>query len=324
MVPAATGETVMKHVHGWSALMCLALAGCAMSVEPPAGQDTPKQGTATATATPGVVLPDTEALRVHDPVGRDYPIWVALPADYAAHPEKRYPVLYVTDALYSFPLVRSVRNLVGQQGINIENFILVGLPPQEGLTSKQSRSRDYTPSNPVRKADGYYSDDVTYGGAEHYRDFLAAEVLPMIDARYRTDPARRAFAGHSYGALFGAYVLTTQPDLFSTYILSSPSLWFDELLLPRMQDNAVIPAQPTRVLLSVGSYETVKPGPRYSTGNDMLQQAADFTAQLQRSGRKLQVDNVVIDGEDHLTVYPRVITRALLEVTPGEGPYTGG
>lgn len=315
----------MKHGRGWSAVMCLALAGCAMSVPPPAGQDTAKQGTATeAAATPGVVLPDTEALRVHDPVGRDYPIWVALPADYAAHPEKRYPVLYVTDALYSFPLVRSVRNLVGQQGVNIENFILVGLPPQEGLTSKQSRSRDYTPSNPVRKADGYYSDDVTYGGAEHYRDFLAAEVLPMIDARYRTDPARRAFAGHSYGALFGAYVLTTQPDLFSTYILSSPSLWFDELLLPRMQDNAVVPAQPTRVLLSVGSYETVKPGPRYSTGNDMLRQAGDFTAQLQRGGRKLQVDNVVIDGEDHLTVYPRVITRALLEVMPGEGPYTGG
>jgi len=294
-----------------------------MSVPPPAGQDTAKQNPAAA-ATPGVALPDTEALRVHDPVGRDYPIWIALPADYAAHPEKRYPVLYVTDALYSFPLVRSVRNLVGQQGVNIENFILVGLPPQEGLTSKQSRSRDYTPSNPVRKADGYYSDDVTYGGAAHYRDFLAAEVLPMIDARYRTDPARRVFAGHSYGALFGAYVLTTQPDLFSTYILSSPSLWFDELLLPRMQDNAVVPAQSTRVLLSVGSYETVKLGPRYSTGNDMLRQAADFTAQLQRSGRKLQVDNVVIDGEDHLTVYPRVITRALLEVMPGEGPYTGG
>lgn len=145
----------MKHGRGWSAVMCLALAGCAMSVTPPAAQDTPKQDPTAATATPGVVLPDTEALRVHDPVGRDYPIWVALPADYAAHREKRYPVLYVADALYSFPLVRSVRNLVGQQGINIENFILVGLPPQEGLTSKQSRSRDYTPSNPVRKPEGY-------------------------------------------------------------------------------------------------------------------------------------------------------------------------
>lgn len=56
----------------------------------------------------------------------------------------------------------------------------------------------------------------------------------------------------------------------------------------------------------------------------MLRQTADFTAQLERSGRKLKVDNVVIDGEDHLTVYPRVITRALLDVMPGEGPYTSG
>jgi len=122
----------------------------------------------------------------------------------------------------------------------------------------------------------------------------------------------------------GAYVLTTQPDMFGTYILSSPSLWFDQGLLPRMQDAAVMPSKPIRVLLSVGGYETVKPGPRYSTGNDMLRQAADFAGQLRRSGRKLQVENIVIDGEDHLTVYPRVITRALLQVLPGEGPYTGG
>ncbi|WP_313445310.1 alpha/beta hydrolase [Stenotrophomonas indicatrix] len=311
----------MQRVRGWSVLACLALAGCAMSVAPPAAQEEARES---ATAVPGVVLPDTESLRVHDPIGRDYALWVALPAGYAAHPQKRYPVVYVTDALYSFPLVRSVRNLVGQQGVNIEDFILVGLPPQEGLTSKQSRSRDYTPSDPVRTPAGYYSDDVTYGGAAHYRDFLADHALPMIDARYRTDPARRVFAGHSYGALLGAYVLTTQPDMFGTYILSSPSLWFDQGLLPRMQDAAVMPSQPIRVLLSVGGYETVKPGPRYSTGNDMLRQAADFAGQLQRSGRKLQVENIVIDGEDHLTVYPRVITRALLEVLPGEGPYTGG
>lgn len=311
----------MQRVRGWSVAVCLAVSGCAMSVVPPAAQGEAKES---ATAVPGVVLPDTESLRVHDPIGRDYALWVALPAGYAAHPQKRYPVLYVTDALYSFPLVRSVRNLVGQQGVNIEDFILVGLPPQEGLTSKQSRSRDYTPSDPVRTPAGYYSDDVTYGGAAHYRDFLADHALPMIDARYRTDPARRVFAGHSYGALFGAYVLTTQPDMFGTYILSSPSLWFDQGLLPRMQDAAVMPSQPIRVLLSVGGYETVKPGPRYSTGNDMLRQTVDFAGQLQGSGRKLQVENIVIDGEDHLTVYPRVITRALLQVLPGEGPYTGG
>jgi len=293
-----------------------------MSVAPPATPDEAKESAATAAQ--GVVLPDTEALRVHDPVGRDYPIWVALPADYAAHPEKHYPVLYVTDALYSFPLVRSVRNLVGQKGVNIEDFILVGLPPQEGLTSRQSRSRDYTPSDPARTDPRDYSDDVSYGGAAHYRDFLAERVLPLIDARYRTDPARRAYAGHSYGGLFGAYVLTTRPDMFRSYILSSPSLWFDNHRVPRMLAEAKAPAQPTTVVLSIGSFETVKPEPRYFTRNDMLRHNAEFAEQLRSSGRSLKVENMVIDGEDHFTVYPDMITRALLKVFPGTGPYSSG
>lgn len=233
-------------------------------------------------------------------------------------------MLYVTDALYSFPLVRSVRNMVGQKGVNLEDFILVGLPPQEGLTSKQSRSRDYTPSDPARTDPRDYSDDVSYGGAAHYRDFLAERVLPMIDARYRTDPARRAYAGHSYGGLFGAYVLTTRPDMFRTYILSSPSLWFDNHLVPRLQAEARAPTQPTTVVLSVGSFETVKPEPRYFTRNDMLRHNAEFAEQLRNSGRSLKVENMVIDDEDHFTVYPDMITRALLKVFPGTGPYSSG
>ncbi len=120
----------MQRVRGWSVAACLAVSGCAMSVAPPAAQSEAKETPAAALS--GVVLPDTEALRVHDPIGRDYPVWVALPADYAAHPEKHYPVLYVTDALYSFPLVRSVRNLVGQKGVNLEDFIWLGCRRRKG------------------------------------------------------------------------------------------------------------------------------------------------------------------------------------------------
>lgn len=275
---------------------------------------------------PGVVLPDTEALLAHDPVGRDYPIWVALPADYAAHPKQRYPVLYVTDALYSFPLVRSLRNLVGQHGVNLEDFILVGLPPQQGLTSKQSRSRDYTPSTPVRRTPDDF-DAEEYGGAAHYRDFLATAVLPMIDARYHTDPARRAFAGHSYGGLFGAYVLVTRPELFHTYILSSPSLWYDNHVIDRFErdyagDHHALHAQ---VLLSVGSYETFGPGPRYFHQNNMLLHNRNFAERLRsRHYEGLKVETSVIDGEDHFTVYPTVLTRALIEIFPGTGPYVSG
>lgn len=112
--------------------------------------------------------------------------------------------------------------------------------------------------------------------------------------------------------------------MFRTYILSSPSLWFDDHRVPRMQAEAKAPAQPTTVVLSVGSFETVKPEPRYFTRNDMLRHNAEFAEQLRSSGRSLKVENMVIDDEDHFTVYPDMITRALLKVFPGSGPYSSG
>jgi len=313
----------MKAMYtGLGAMMVLATAsGCATQ------GDAVQRAPAATQPVSGVVLPDTESWRVHDPAGRDYPIWVALPASYAAHPERRYPVLYVTDALYSFPLVRSIRNLVGQGGANLEDFILVGLPPQEGLTSKQSRSRDYTPTQPVRHSGDDYSDDVVYGGAAHYRDFLAAHVLPAVDARYRTDPARRSFAGHSYGGLFGSFVLVTRPEMFQTYILSSPSLWFDNHVVDPLEQAYAQRhrALPARVLLAIGSFETIKPESRYLTRNDMLKDNQAFADRLRQRGYEgLQVETSIIDGEDHLTVYPTTLTRALLQVFPGSEPYDGG
>lgn len=78
------------------------------------------------------------------------------------------------------------------------------------------------------------------------------------------------------------------------------------------------------MVLSVGSFETVKPEPRYFTRNDMLRHNAEFAEQLRSSGRSLKVENMVIDDEDHFTVYPDMITRALLKVFPGTGPYSSG
>ena len=83
-----------------------------------------------------VMLPDIEShVLTAKNTGRRYPIWVALPSSYAEDSKHRYPVVFVTDGLYSFPLVRSIRNLLGQKGRNIEDFILVGLPPEQDLSS---------------------------------------------------------------------------------------------------------------------------------------------------------------------------------------------
>lgn len=268
---------------------------------------------------PGVVLPDTEAWTVRDPLGREYPIWVALPAGYERDTHLRYPVLYVTDALYSFPLARSVRNMVGQGGAHLSPFIVVGLPPQQGLSSQQSRSRDYTPTQPVRHAGDDYTDGITYGGAAHYRDFLADHVLPQVEARYRTDPAQRAFAGHSYGGLFGAYALLTRPAMFQRYILSSPSLWFDQHVINRIEvDYADAHADlNARVLLSIGAHETPASDAPFAARNDMVAHTRSFAERLRGRGYPgLWLETRVVADEDHLTVYPAMLTRALLALFP--------
>jgi hypothetical protein len=38
----------------------------------------------------------------------------------------------------------------------------------------------------------------------------------------------------------------------------------------------------------------------------------------------LQVQAKVLDDEDHLTVFPSMVTKAMLAILPGAGPYTGG
>ena len=84
----------------------------------------------------------------------------------------------------------------------------------------------------------------------------------------------------------------TRPELFRTYILSSPSLWDDDHVIERlerdyMSDHRTMHAQ---VLLSVGSYKTVRPGPRYFKHNDMLRDKRNFAQHLRsRRYQGLQV-----------------------------------
>src|SRR5581483_3745895 len=55
------------------------------------------------------VLIGTEVWDVPDPVSqRGYQVFVSLPASYQKEPNRRYPVLFVTDANYAFPVIREI------------------------------------------------------------------------------------------------------------------------------------------------------------------------------------------------------------------------
>ncbi len=245
--------------------------------------------------------------------GRHYEIWIDLPAGYNdvdASSQKAYPALFVTDANYAFPLIRSIRNRLGAGGQNIADFVLVGLSYAREDSPTDSRSLDYTPTNVLAKKPGNSQSygAKAYGGAALYADYLRQQVIPFVLQHYRVDPKQKIFVGHSYGGLLGAQLLLTQPDTFNSYILSSPSLWFDQgyMLKQAQQPSTSRTRLSATVQLYAGEYEQIKAGARYASNINMVADTQQFEVMLrQRHADGLRIHSQVIADEDHLSVFPR-------------------
>ncbi|MNV33485.1 Ferri-bacillibactin esterase BesA [compost metagenome] len=296
-----------------SVVAMVALSACSGAQEPAAKKSEPAAAAKPAAATaqrgqgnPYEVL-GSEVWDVPDPVsGRDYQVFVALPASYADNPDKRYPVLYVSDADYAFPLVWQMARRLNIEGRKIDDFILVGLSYAKGEGGMQSRRRDYTPT-----VNGPSSSpaDAVHGGAADYITYLETQALPFVAQRYRSDESRRIFLGHSYGALLGTQLLLERPQLFSAYILGSPSYWFDKQVMERRLAAAGKAAEvPVRAYMYVGEYESVQHG----GDADMVIDAQRMSGLLRaRGGEALQLKLDVLNDEDHLSVAPRGFMHGL-------------
>lgn len=274
---------------------------------------------ARASAAPDTyALDGTEVRDIHArALNRDYQLFVALPDSYGSS-SKRYPVLFVTDAGYAFPVARAIAQRLTKHA-GLEEAIVVGLSYANGDTPVYSRRRDYTPTVPA--AGGYTSDMAgrtpAFGEADAYARFIAAEVFPLIATTYRADMARKVFVGHSYGSLLGLQVLLTRPATFEHYILGSPSLWFDRGVMFAREQAYARGHRDMRasVYFGIGGRETLASGKRRSRSEeeaDMVADLREFDAALrarQYPGLRTQLE--VFEGEDHASVFPFLFTHGL-------------
>ena len=263
-------------------------------------------------------IADSEAWDVPDPVSRrGYQVFVALPPSYAKEPQRKYPVLYVTDADYAFPIIRQINRRLNLDGPRVEEFILVGLSYAKGEDGAVSRRRDYTPTP---NGPSTAPSSAIHGQGQAYQTYLRDQVKPFIAARYRVDPSRALFLGHSYGSLLGAQILFTEPGLFSGYILGSPSLWYDKRRVLGMEASYAARNRdlPAKVFLYVGEYEALRKGDRrYSQSVDMVADNKVLEKALKdRKYPNLNLKSVVLNDEDHLSVAPRGFTQGLKYLLP--------
>lgn len=207
-------------------------------------------------------IPSTESFIVRSSADqREFEIMIGLPRHYAKS-EAKHPVLYVLDANGMFPIaVETVRFLMFEP--LKEEPIIVGIGYPVGLywNTLADRFRDFTPT-----ADPQFMVDISRrfdfssqgtGGAGAFLRFLADELMPAVESRYRIDSRRRALHGYSLGGLFATYVLFNQPELFQSYLIGAPSLWWDRDVGWRLErsfaDNHR--KQNAQVYLTVGSLD---------------------------------------------------------------------
>ncbi|MGE0640043.1 MAG: alpha/beta hydrolase [Thermoanaerobaculia bacterium] len=258
-----------------------------------------------APAAAPLTLPRTEVRTLRSAAnGVDYRLYVSLPPSYTGG-TKRYPVVVLLDADYSFALARNIAQHLSDRG-DLTELILVGVAYDGPDRYRLHRTRDYTPTF---VADGGYGPEYqkVSGGAPRFRDFLAGELLPLVDRSYRTLPGARALVGHSYGGLFGSFVLFTRPELFDRYLLVSPSLWYDRYLVLRLERefrsrNAGLPV---RLYLAVGDRE-------HNASRSMVRDLDGFAAQItaHRYGG-LVLRHQTLDDETHNSVFPRALSNGL-------------
>ena len=257
----------------------------------------------------GYEIENTRVVAIHSAVlNRDYELYLKLPKSYATQPKRIYPVLFVHDARYAFPLVSSLTRQLGNAE-RIEEVLIVGISYSKGDDPDLSRTRDYTPTNSPNERIGHsVAARRASGEAPAYLRFMRNEIFPLIAARFRGDMSRKTYAGHSFGGLFGAYVAISAPDTFENYILSDPSLWYDNEVIFRLaqEHHTAKGVSPNILLVSANPVEAL------NTPSGMVVNAKRFEALLKAQFDTNRVHWQIFDGEIHETVFPIAMSRGLL------------
>lgn len=258
---------------------------------------------------PPYVVPFTQVRKLRSAInGVAYRLYVRLPRSYG-HGTRRYPVMLMLDADFAFSIAVNISDKLAARNQAREAILVAvaypGYPDESAY--RLNRTRDYTPY--FVASGGYGAEYQRYsGGAPKFASVIADEILPLVDRQYRTLATDRMFVGHSYGGLFGAYLLASRPAMFANYLLVSPSLWYDDRRA--LQDARAAGAPPmkvsTRIYLAVGRLEGSNGG--RSMADDLRTFAGILAA---RRDPKLSVEFRAFEDETHDSVFPAAFSTGL-------------
>jgi len=211
---------------------------------------------------------------------------IQLPRDYDVNIEKSYPIVVVLDANYLFEPVAGNVDYFGYWE-DMPEAIVVGI--MQGDSRYDDCSYDDTNFMPEEKGASFF-------------EFVGLELIPYIDANYRTAKFTIA-VGHDFTANFINYYLFKDPPLFNGYICLSPDLapMMDERLPQR------IPNIETKLFYYL------------ATGSDDIKDLMEISIDLDKSLSPLKSDNFAyyfdnFEGATHYSLVARAIPSAMEKI----------
>jgi predicted alpha/beta superfamily hydrolase len=173
--------------------------------------------------------PSPEPLTIGETVtlealGAERAVNIILPPDYAADPDRRWPVLYLLDGAMTQDLMMGAGLMRwGALWGRSKDAIIVGIETWD-------RQRELLPptGDPVERKRW-----PSAGESAAFRAYIAKTVKPMVEARYRHD-GTALLVGESAAGHFVVETWALAPALFTGYAAISPSLqWNGEALSRR-------------------------------------------------------------------------------------------
>lgn len=182
-------------------------------------------------------------------LGEERTVLIRTPAGYESN-NQRYPVLYLTDGDAHMLHTSATIDFLARNG-RMSELIVVGI-------TNTDRTRDLSPTrSPLKRQDGT-PQLPTSGGADNFIKFIATELIPEIEKKYRVQPYR-ILAGHSLGGLFAVHTMISKPGLFNSFIAVSPAMhWDNQVVVKRAEEFFKSRTEyPATLYISLGT----EPGP---------------------------------------------------------------
>lgn len=230
---------------------------------------------------------------------------IYLPEGYNSNDSIKYPVIYLLDgsADEDFIHIAGLVQYNSFEWINqVPKSIVVGIATVD-------RRRDFTFPTSIEEDRKRYP---TTGHSDKFISFIATELQPFIDKKFKT-ASSKTLIGQSLGGLLATEILFKNPALFNKYIIVSPSLWWDNGSLLNMNPEILNAAfkQRTEIYIGVG-----KEGLTPTAVPRVMEVDANLLADKIKATKSnaLTVLFDYLPQEDHATIMHQAVSNAFRQL----------